>query len=102
MYYYDRSIYSQKGFQADGAVFPKYKETLRKNGFFSVVGQYDSNLPKLDSNKRLIYIDALSEFFYKNNGILESLKNFYHIKDSVPCYEFYNGYKVYVFEKTSK
>lgn len=99
MYYYDRSIYSVKGFKADGPIFPKYKELLHERGFFPVVGQYDPNLPKLDSTKRLIYIDALSEFFYKNNGILESLKNYYQVKDSVPCFEFCNGYKLYVFEK---
>lgn len=102
MYYYDRTYYSKKGFHADGAVFTSFKKDLNKNGFYPIVGKFGPNFPTLDSTKRMIYIDAFSDFCYPNNGILDSLKSYYQVKDTLPYYEFYNGYKVYVFEKTNK
>lgn len=99
MYYYDRAYYTKKGYHADGAIFTSFKKDLNENGFFSVVGKFGPNFPRLDSTKRIIFIDAFSEYIYPHNDILDSLKNFYQIKDSVPYHEFYNGYRVYVIEK---
>jgi mannosyltransferase len=102
MYYYDRTIYKQKGFHAVKGTFPKYRETLRAQNMYSVTGKYDPFFPKLDSNKRLIFVDSYSNFCYPNNGVLDSLKEFYNITDSIPVFVFKKDYRVYLFESKSR